>query len=319
MSTASRCRFAVGTALLVGAAILTHGVCYGGQQEPVAEPSLGDLVRKQRAEHATTPAKSPKVYTNDNLPAAATNLTILGAPEVNGGAEASTGKAGAPQARHGEEYYRTREHEFQERLDVHQRELEVLQQKLGQNQVEYYSNPSEALQQQHSREDINRLQASIDDKQQEVDRDRQALADLADELRREGGDAGWFKAAPSATQPAGGPDLSGVQKGSEEYWSLRFQAAREALARAREHRQLAEDELGLLQSQQAHDWGTPAAASADARIAEKKDEVASKREAETQAQQELDALESEFQQSGAPDEWSKPASPGSVSPQQPDA
>lgn len=322
MSTKSGCRFAVRTALLAGAAVLTVGVCHASQQESVPQPSLGELARKQRAVQATSPVKSPKVYTNDNLPSAAGNLTILGTPDwMKGGAEAAAGKPDVSTAKHGEEYYRTREHELRALLDVHQRELEVLQQRLGQNQVEYYSNPSEALQQQYSREDVNRLQAAIDQKQQQVDADRQALTNLEDDLRRQRGDPGWLNAEAPAAQSAARPDLSGVQKGSEEYWRLRFKAAREALAHAQEARQLAEDELGLLQSQQAHDWGTPAAASADSRIEEKRNEVASKREAETQAQQELDALDDEFQHSGAPKEWSEPgaANPdGSASPPKPD-
>lgn len=321
MSAASKRHFAVWVALLFGAAVLTS-ICYGRQQEPVSEPSLGELARRQRVAQATTAAKSPTIYTNDNLPTAAGNLTILQTSQVKGGAEAAAGRPAATTAKHGEDDYRTRLSELRERLDFDQRELDVLQQKLGQHQVQYYSNPSEALQQQYSREDINRLQAAIDDKQQQVDADQQALNDLEDEFRRQGGDPGSLKAGTSTAQPAAPLDLSGVQKGSEEYWRLRFKAAREALARAQAERQLAEDELGLLQSQQAHDWGTPAAASADSRIADKGNEVASKREAETQAQQELDALENEFQQSGAPEEWSKPdaANPdGSDLPQKPDA
>jgi hypothetical protein len=320
VSTRSRCRLAVRTALLVQAAALAAGISHS-QQDAAPQPSLADLAREQRALQATKPAQPLKIYTNDNLPSAAGNLTILGTPEMKGGAEAAAGKPDVSTAKHGEEYYRAREHELRALLDVHQRELEVLQQRLGQNQVEYYSNPSEALQQQYSREDINRLQAAIDQKQQQVDADRQALTDLEDDLRRQGGDSGWLNAEAPATQPAARPDLSGVQKGSEEYWRLRFKAAREALAHAQEARQLAEDELGLLQSQQAHDWGTPAAASADSRIEEKRNEVASKREAESEAQQQLEALEKEFQQSGAPDEWNKPdaASPiGSVLRQKPD-
>jgi hypothetical protein len=316
--SASKCHLAVRIALFVGAAVLT-GICYAGQKEPVSEPSLGELARKQRDAQAKSAAQPPKTYTNDNLPTAAGNLTILRTLELNDGPQAAGGRSAASTAQRGEDYYRAREQELRERLDLHQRELDVLQQKLGQNQVQYYSNPSQALQQQYSREDINRLQAAIDEKQQQVDDDQQALDELEDELRRQGGDPGWLKAEASAAQPAR-LDLSGVQKGSEEYWRLRFKAAREALGRAQAERQLAEDELGLLQSQQAHDWGTPAAASADAPIADKRNEVASKREAEAQAQHDLDALENEFQQSGSPEEWTKPdaANPdGSGLPQKP--
>jgi hypothetical protein len=282
--------------------------------------SLGDLARQQR--HARQTSQTPKaVYTNDNMPAAAGNLTILGSSEGQGGAEAAAGKENASPSAPGEDSYRNQYRDLAKRLDIDQRELAVLHQELGQNQIQYYSNPSQAMQQEYSRNDINRLRQAIDEKQQQVDADQQALSDVEDVLRRQGSEPGGIKAAPSAGPlPSAPPDLSGVPKRSEEYWRRRFSAARQALAWAQEERQLAEDELSLLQSQQAHDWGTPAATSAEPKVAAKQSEVDDKRAAEAKAQQELDALEKEFQQSGSPEEWSKPdtTSPDSAVPQTPD-
>lgn len=270
-----------------------------------ASLSLGELARRQRGAQVQSSGKPVKAYTNDNLPSAG-DITILGSP--SGAAEAN-GASGASKGKHGEEYYESRAQELQSRLEVHQRELEVLQQKLGENQMQFYPNPSQGLQQQYSREDINGDRAAIDQKQHQVDEDQRAMSDLEAELRRDGGDPQWLETsgAPGAA-PAAKPDLAGVPKDSEGYWRRRLAAAREALGWASEQRQLAEDELGLLRSQQAHDWGTPAAESAESRIADKQRQVESKRAAEEQAQQELDALENEFQQSGAPEEWSTPSS-----------
>jgi hypothetical protein len=326
MAPMSMSRFGIHLTLLASLGLTLSSACFASSQgtapastthrdEPASQaepkpkermspPSLGELARQQRAHEADR--KPAVVYTNDNLPAGG-SLTVLGSPRSGNAQEASA--QADQQGKPGEHYYRARELELQNHLDVHQRELEVLQQELGENQVQYYSNPSQAMQQQYSREDINDLRAAIDRKQQQVDGDRQAISDLDNELRREGGDQQWLESKPTpATAPTAQLDLSGIQKGSEEYWRRRFSAARDALAWAREQRQLAEDELRLLQSQQAHDLGTPAAEAAESKIADKQSDVESKRAAEAQAQQELDSLENEFRQSGVPEEWSKPNS-----------
>lgn len=276
------------------------------QEESAASPSLGELARQQRAAQSQVSGKTVRAYTNDNVPGSG-DLTIQVSREDQNAAKANS-KPGALQGK--PEEYGARAQKLSNRLETHQRELEVLQQELGENEVQYYSNPSQAVQQQYSREDINGVRTAIDRKQQQVDEDRQAISDLEDEVRREGGDPQSLEAAsPHAITPPAQLDLSGTEKGSEEYWRRRFGAAREALAWAQEQRQLAEDELHLLQSQQAHDWGTPAAESAEPKIAGKQQEVESRREAEAQAQQELDALEKEFLQSGSPEAWSKPDAP----------
>ena len=78
-------------------------------------------------------------------------------------------------------------------LETDQRELDVLQQKLGQNQMQYYGDPNKSLLQQYSREDVNTLTDEIDAKKAVVASDNQAIDDLRDQLRHEGGDPGWLR------------------------------------------------------------------------------------------------------------------------------
>ncbi|HUI42655.1 MAG TPA: hypothetical protein VL523_11875 [Terriglobia bacterium] len=272
----------------------------------VAEPSLGELARKLKAEEAKHPTPPAIVFTNDNLPTGGGNLSVVGPPAGQEGATEIQTSAGA-YAKRGPEYARASMAELQEKLNTHQRELAVLQQKLGQNQVQYYPNPSEALQQQYSRADIDKLTAAIDEKKKQVDADQQAISNLQDEVARQGGDVNSLRLVqPADAATAIKPDLTGVKTGTQEFWKRSFKAARAELARSQEQQKLSEDELALLQSQQAHDIGTANAGVIAGQVAAKEADVASKQAATAQAEKNLAALEQEFQASGAPAEWAEP-------------
>jgi DNA polymerase sigma len=172
---------------------------------------LGDLARQLKAQRAKSQAK-PKVFTNDDLanlpplPAKPPTTTMEAkageklAKETSGNeaekasAEATAAKTG--EETHGEKYYRDRMSQLQDRLDIHQRELNVLEQKLGQNQMLYYPDPNKGLLQQSgptAMSDIYKLQDQIAEKKAEIAADQQAIEDLREQLRREGGDAGWLR------------------------------------------------------------------------------------------------------------------------------
>jgi hypothetical protein len=270
-----------------------------GTSVTICPPSLADLAREQRAERDKNPNPPSRVFTNDNLPKSSAGLSIVGPPPGEEIASAKTENQD-----HTGQSLRRRIADLRERLDTHQRELAVLQQKLGESQVQYYPNPNDILHQEYSREDIDRLTAAIDQKKQQIEADQQALSDAQDELSRLGLSATPSEAGHEPLRSK--PDLSGVKEGSEEYWRLRFKAAREALARAEEQQKLAEDELVLLQSQQAHEIASGGAGAFDSEIAAKQAEVDSKRKATEEAQHELDSLEQEFEQSDAPQAWSEP-------------
>jgi hypothetical protein len=57
--------------------------------------------------------------------------------------------------------------------------------------VQYYNDPVKAMQQQLSRDDINKKTADIDAKKKQIEADQQAIDDAQDELRKSGGDPGW--------------------------------------------------------------------------------------------------------------------------------
>src|SRR5260370_3268817 len=92
------------------------------------------------------------------------------------------------------------------------KELDILQREFNLKQQQYYTDPTAALKEQNSREDLNKTQSQIDAKKQTVEKDKQALADLEDELRKAGGNAGWADersggSTSSSTSPnSGSPD-----------------------------------------------------------------------------------------------------------------
>jgi len=268
-----------------------------GSSATISPPSLGELARQQRSERARNSSPAPQVFTNDNLPRASGGLSIIGPPAEKTASHSTEEETPSP-AR-----LRARVADLQQQLDVHRRELEVLQQKLGESEVQYYPNPNDTLRQQYSRENIDRLTEAIDQKRKQIEANQQALSEAQDELAARG----LAPTAPEVGQEPSPskPDLTGLKKNSEEYWRRRFKAAHEALAKAQEQQKLAEDELSLLESQQAHEVASGGAVAFESQISAKQAELESKKAEVEQAQRDLDALGQEFKESGSPQGWSE--------------
>jgi hypothetical protein len=172
---------------------LATAVGYAQQKTDTSDTSLGDIARKLKAQKPKAP-KPAMVITNDTLPAAKDGDTGFStSTAAKPSTDAPPESSGTSAAGHDEKYYRTQMSKLQDQLETHKRELSVLQQKLGQNNVQFYSDPNKGLQQTYSREDINKNQADIDAKKQQVADDEKAIEDLHDQLRREGGDPGWLR------------------------------------------------------------------------------------------------------------------------------
>ncbi len=166
---------------------------YAQQKSDTNDTSLGDIARGLKAQKAKEP-KPAKVFTNDNIAAPKDDASGTAATSpAKSATEATPEIPKVPAQGHDEKYFRSRLSELQENLNTHKRELDVLQQKLGQNQVQYYPDPSKALQQEYSRGDINKFAADIDAKKQQIANDEKAIDDLSDQLRHEGGDPGWLR------------------------------------------------------------------------------------------------------------------------------
>jgi hypothetical protein len=111
--------------------------------------------------------------------------------------------------------------------------------------------------------------------------------------------------APETGQAATKSEKPEEKNETKEYWQARFKSARAQLADARERQQLAEDELNLLQIQDARELDPNLKAELAGKIKAKEDEVSQKRAATEEAQKALEDLQKGFQASGAPDEWSE--------------
>lgn len=197
MTRGTKC-VARGTALMALLALLAPA----GQGQ-----SLGELSRQERARKS---GKTAKEYTNDNIPAAALAGSAPAAPAD--GAQPGTAQAGdaaqagaatgdakpaeagvAKKPEEVEKEYREKAARLKEDLAIEERRLDVLQRELNLTQQQYYSDPNVALREQYSREDINKRTAEIDAQKALVDKAKQAIADLEDELRRNRLPAGWAR------------------------------------------------------------------------------------------------------------------------------
>jgi hypothetical protein len=117
--------------------------------------------------------------------------------------------------------------------------------------------------------------------------------------------AGETSKAPETGQAANEPEKLENKQGTKEYWQTRFKSVRARLADAEERQQLAEDELNLLQIQDARELDPTTKAELADKIKAKVDEVSGARAATEEAQKTLEDLQNEFKASGAPDEWSE--------------
>lgn len=152
--------------------------------------SLGDAARKARQENKN--AHPAKTFTNDDLGAIRSGGISEVGQQDTGAEEGKTGTAtkSADQSKD-EAYWRKRFSELRGKITTKQQELDVLQRELNLLQREFYTDPNQMLQQQHSREDVNKKTDEIAAKQKELDDLNQQLSDMQDELRRAGGDPAW--------------------------------------------------------------------------------------------------------------------------------
>ena len=198
--------------------LLGGGISIGRAQDNSAtnsgspSDSLGDAARKARAQKKGS-IKPAKVFTNDDVGDLRGTISVIGnEPPPTSSTDKSAEKAGDKKAPSGDSKKESAKDEASWRakfaaarkiLAQDTKELDVLQREYNLKLQQYSQDPNWAMHQQNSREDINKTQAEIEAKKQDVDKDKQALADLEDELRKSGGEPGW------ANEPSGaGPSNS---------------------------------------------------------------------------------------------------------------
>jgi hypothetical protein len=167
-----------------------------GTQAPAApEDALAEAARKAREAEKKAP-KATKVFDNDNIPTVGEISTVgeAAAPSkaaAPGGSAQGQSTPGTGASGNDEQTWRKKFADLRHKLQQDQAELDIMQRELGVLNVQYYSDPNKEMQQQLSREDIDKKTAAIEAKKKDVDADQQAISDAEDALRKAGGDPGW--------------------------------------------------------------------------------------------------------------------------------
>ncbi|MCL4524572.1 MAG: hypothetical protein M1453_09770 [Acidobacteria bacterium] len=168
-------------------------------QQPQQPPQqdVVEAARKAREAKKNLP-KAKFVFTNDNIPTTGSPISVVGtspAPAEPASKEAAAEakkEATADEDKKKEEAeWRKKFAEARAKLSAAEKELDLLQRELNLNRQQYYSDPNKTLREEYTRSEVNKGKADIDAKKSEVERLRNALAALEDELRRAGGPAAW--------------------------------------------------------------------------------------------------------------------------------
>lgn len=117
------------------------------------------------------------------------------------------------------------------------------------------------------------------------------------------------QASPATVPIPGVPEIKSDDKedkqGSKEVWQGRFKAAKQQIAANEDAQRLSEDELSLLQIQQARELDPDTLKDLEAKIKDKSADVEARRAQTAKSKKAVEALEKEFKESGAPADWSK--------------
>lgn len=199
----------------IQASMLLSGLCLAAlpalarqqqQDNPPQQQSgdpVADAARKAREQQKTAP-KPKKVYTDDDVkPASPASSSGSGASAdqgASGSQGSSTNEQGATRKdsdssgkNDPETMWRKRFKDQRDKIATAEKELDILQREEQKAQVQYYNDPTKALNEQYTRKDINDKNSKIDEKKQEIANLKQQLDDLEDELRKSGGDPGWAR------------------------------------------------------------------------------------------------------------------------------
>jgi hypothetical protein len=165
------------------------------------QQSVAEAARKARAEKKES-SKPVRVFTDDDVRNLKGTISVVGAAPPSDGAgkpataaapgqEKAQEKSAAEAEAKDEASWRKKFAGARKTLADDNKELDILQREYNLKQQQFYTDPNTALKQQNSREDLNKTLDQINTKKQDIEKDKQAIADLEDELRKSGGDAGW--------------------------------------------------------------------------------------------------------------------------------
>lgn len=175
---------------------------FNGSAPATQEDSLAAAARRAREQKAQAQAKTPRVFTNDNIPTQGGVSTVgsepgpasePGAASPDGAANGSSKPVIGSLSGNDEKGWRDLFRNLHSKQEQDEAELAVDQRELGVADVQYYSDPVKGMQQGLTRSDINDKTAKIENLKKKIEDDKQAISDAEDQLRKAGGDVGWAR------------------------------------------------------------------------------------------------------------------------------
>ena len=170
------------------------------QQQGDPQQSTGDAVadaaRKAR-EKKKDSTKPAKVYTDEDVrhsvpsdtPADAKAAGTDQGADKNADAQGKEGKGKPGESE--ESKWRKQFKDAHDDLARMEKELDILQREGNKAQLQYYSDPTKAMKEQYTRQEINEKDTQIAAKKKEIEQQKQKISDMEDALRKAGGDPGW--------------------------------------------------------------------------------------------------------------------------------
>lgn len=181
---------------LAGIGVIARQYQQDSAQQSTGDP-VADAARKAREKKKESP-KPKKVYENEDVstkPAATeTPVAAKANPEGQPSAEAQPKDGAVPETNKNDEAsWRKRFAEQRDKIAQAEKELDILQREQEKAQVQYYSDPQKAMNEQYTRKTVNDKDTKIAAKKQEIEQLKQGLATMDEELRKSGGDPGWAR------------------------------------------------------------------------------------------------------------------------------
>ena len=165
---------------------------------------VADAARKAREEKKTAP-KPKKVFTDEDVapkavPVVPATSDDAATSDKSGDAAAQGKTPGSKADASGKNEDPNSETAWRKRFAAQRRKiadaeeaLSVLQREAEKADLQYYSDPQKALQEQYNRADINEKNEKIAARKKEIADLKQQLSDMEDQLRAAGGDPGWAR------------------------------------------------------------------------------------------------------------------------------
>ena len=165
------------------------------QQQPGTGDSLAEAARKAKEEKKDNP-KPKKVYTDDDISTKKSDVSVVGNPPAPADATAPPDAGTAAPAKGTltpEQKWRKAFAAQRAKIAQAEKELDVLQREESKAGLQYYSDPTKAMKEQLTRNELNEKATKIAAKKQQIADLKQQMEDMEDQLRKEGGDPGWAR------------------------------------------------------------------------------------------------------------------------------